>query len=131
MRYGKGDLRNALLTQFVSEQPENLVARCMLASALASQPGQSESAVQVLDDAIALARDKNQLVRYTLTYKARIALDLGNYEALREALLGLIDDKDSVRQEDTPYEFDFLPRIDGPRLDRSIVEDYARLASKM
>lgn len=129
IRYDKSDLRTSLLNAFTLEQPGNLVARCMLADSLKVDPGRASEVMRVLDDAIAIARQGNRLVRYTLTYKARLAIELGEYDALGNVLVDLIADRHSVREEDAPFEFDFLSRIDPMKIDARVVENYLDIRS--
>jgi hypothetical protein len=76
-----------------------------------------------------MARRDHRQIRYCLTIQARLALDLGDYDLLSEALRSLVDDVGNRRADDTAFDFDFLDRIDESRIDANLLRQYRALAT--
>ncbi len=127
LRYGELSRRVEHLTQNVAERPRDPVSLSMLADALARVEGREGDAIATIDRAVDIARQDDRLVRYALTSKARVALDLDNYDALEEAIAGLIEDDGKLRAEDAPVENDFVDRIQRERLDPTLLERFTKL----
>lgn len=88
----------------------------------------SEEPLRLASESVALAIKDDRLVRYCATNMARIALTLDAYEVLDSALAVLIDDAVNIRVEDSPYEFDFVDRIDVSRVNLGLLKRYRQLA---
>lgn len=92
------------------------------------EPEHRTEALATADKALELAKAQNRQVRYCATNLARIALMLDDYQALNRSLGELVADADNVREEDSNYEFDFIEKIDGRRVDSNVLAQYRGLA---
>jgi hypothetical protein len=99
-----------------------------LAMALAYTPGMQSEALSACAEAVALAKEEDRQVRWSLTLQARIALMFDNYEVLACTIKELIADAGAERLEDTRYEFDFVDQIDVQRFDAGLLARYMELA---
>lgn len=116
------------LRRQLTELPLQPVFLASLASALASNPNTVPQAFARCEEAVQLAQHENRQVRYCLTFQARLALALDNYEVLSSSLHNLIADAGHERVEDTDYEFDFIDQIDDRRIDPELLRQYKALA---
>ena len=115
------------LRRQMSSLPLQPVFLTSLASALATEPASHVEALARCAEAVELAMREDRQVRYSLTFQARLALALGEYEVLTSALKGLIADAHCERSEDTGYEFDFVDEIDTRRIDPALLAQYKAL----
>jgi len=92
------------------------------------EPENKASVVPHAKKAVEAAKNRNKLVRHCLAYLARLAINVGDYDALKFASEESIADAKNYREEDTRYEFDFVSRIDTSRIDPALVQRYNALA---
>lgn len=115
------------LRQRLIDFPEDPLSYTGLSSMLAHDLSTQEECLKLAAQAVALSRRKNTFVRYSLTCQARVALQVGNYNVLNEALRGLVRDAGNSRDEDHGFEFDFLDSLDRNRVDRELLSQYEAL----
>lgn len=112
------------------ELPLQPIFLASLASALIRIPGSMSEALARSKEAVELANSENRQLRYCLTCRVRLALSVGDYDAVSEALHNLIADAGQNRAEDSSYEFDFLDLIDERKVDPELLRQYKELAYK-
>lgn len=128
-RAGNRDAEVHFLRRQVAELPSQPILLASLAHTLAGDPTCAGEARALSEEAVKLAQSQGRQVRYSLTCKARVALQVGDYGMLSEALRSLVADADCERAEDTGYEFDFLDQIDPGRVDSALLQQYRALSS--
>jgi hypothetical protein len=120
-----------LALHFLRRQAESLPAQpvilASLAQGLAKFPELQSEALKVGSEAVALAKRENRQVRYSLTALVRLAMSLDEHSVLERALSELVADGNAARNEDTPFEFDFLDKVDATRISPKVLSAYKKL----
>ena len=88
------------------------------------RPTEKVEAADMAKKAIECARQVNRRVRYSATNAIRIGLMIDNYNLVDQALDILVSDKLNYRLEDTPYEFDFIDKIDKNKCNSMLLQEY-------
>ena len=128
-RCGNDQVYIDALRRRLRDYPDDAMAKGGLAHALAVVcPDSREEPLRLASESVALAIKDDRLVRYCATNMARIALTLDAYGVLDSALAVLIDDAVNIRVQDSPYEFDFVDRIDVSRVNLGLLKRYRQLA---
>ncbi|MDP9880296.1 hypothetical protein [Variovorax boronicumulans] len=118
-----------MLRRRVRDFPADPMSHAGLAFRLALiEPRSRAEALRIAKKSMTLAKNQDRLVRYCATNLARIAMMLDDYQALRTALLQLVEDAGRERAEDTGYEFDFVDRIDPSRCGAELLARYRALS---
>lgn len=121
-------LHEDIVRRRAREFPADPMSQAGMASTLAViKPSGRAEALRVAKKALNLAKAQDRLVRYCATNLARIAMMLDDGDALRTALLELVDDAGRERAEDTGFEFDFVDRIDPSRCGAELLARYKAL----
>jgi hypothetical protein len=117
-----------MLRRRVRDFPADPMYHAGLAFRLALiEPNSRIEALRIAEQARTLAKAQDRLVRYCATNLARIAMMIDDYEALKTALLELVEDAGRERADDTNYEFDFVNRIDSSRCGVELLARYEAL----
>jgi hypothetical protein len=93
----------------------------------AMRPIDKVDAANAAKNALEVARQADRLVRYSATNAIRVGLMIDDYDLIDKALEVLLTDEAKHRSEDTPYEFDFLTKIDENRCTMSLLRRYQNL----
>lgn len=127
-RFRNDSLTMHFLRQQVRDLPDDPLPITSLAIDLARNVRTQSEALELVAQAVRLARKQNRQVKYSLTCQARVTLEAGDYKVFNEALRGLIEDVVNVRDEDHGLEFDFLDHVDPSKVDQTLVSKYRALA---
>ena len=129
-RSRNNDVYVHFLRRRVKEIPDDPFSYTELGTVLAHERSTQAEALKVAAQAVALAKKQDRQVKYSLTCQARIALEIGDYKTFNEALRGLIDDAENIRDEDHGFEFDFLDHVDPDKADQQLIAQYRELADR-
>lgn len=128
-RARNSELYIACLRQRALDLPSDPLSSSGLAYELAiARPELRQEIIDVGLKAVDLAKSHGLQLRYCLTNLARIALVLDEYALLTKALTLLVADAKNEEREDSPYEFDFVDKIDPFRIDEKLLSAYKSLA---
>jgi len=116
------------LRQRAAEFADDPMALAGLAFGIAAlQPTSRAEAVRAAGLAMDVARQKNELVRYSAAQAVRVGILIDEYDLVNRAINVLVDDRNNRREVDTPYEFDFLAEVDSNRCDKVVLCKYEEI----
>jgi hypothetical protein len=127
-RFKNDELTVRFLRQQARDLPDNPFSLTSLATGLARNQSTQSEALKLAAQAVALARKQDRQVKYSLTCQVRVALEVGDYKVVNEALRKLIEDAGNRRAEDHGLEFDFLDHMDSDQVDQELISQYRKLS---
>jgi hypothetical protein len=125
---GLTDLERQTMRLCVRDLPEEPLPWISLAETLRSDPACTREAKEAAGTAVKRALGMNRLVRFALTTQARIAAESGDADVLAQALTGLVEDAPNQREEDGPYDVDFVQNLPENMISASLVQRYLAIA---
>lgn len=124
------DLEIETMRACVRDLPDEPLAWISLAGALRSASNSIAEAKQVAATAVDKAYETDRFVRHALSMQARIATETRDGKLLRDTLTRLIEDAPKRRNEDGPFDIDFMKSLPHNLIAEELAQRYLNVAEE-